>query len=57
MMLTWSSCVHVFIRDSSRVLHVPLALRKLAEIFAYDADEEVEQCGVFLLREVRERGS
>jgi hypothetical protein len=42
MMLTWSSCVHVFIRDSSRVLHVPLALRKLAEIFAYDADEEVE---------------
>ena len=54
-MLTWSSCVHVFIRGRSRVLHVSPVLRKLAEIFAHNADEEVEQCGAFLLGEVRER--
>jgi len=29
---------------------------KLAEIFAHDADKEVEQCGAFLLGEARERG-
>ncbi len=56
VMLTWSSCVHVFIRGRSRVLHVPPVLRKLAEIFAHDADVEVEQYRAFLLGEVRERG-